>query len=215
MKRQAFAYEIDYGKMGQFRTLLGQQWPGIKAFLDRNHIRNFSLHSCAGLVFGYCECGDEAELSGKERAVLADFCEQFSQVGHFLAEPGEGMRLMYHDFGILREDKELIRHRVFMTRLKPGCAEEYKRRHDGLIEKRGGVADPGPDSNFSIWSAGGYIFGYDEIDVTMEREATEEEQAATLAWETAQLGIMDWITNDVDAMTGQHHPACVRLAWHA
>ena len=26
--------------------------------------------------------------------------------------------------------------------------------------------------------------------------------------------IMDWITNDVDWLTGQHHPASVRLAWH-
>ena len=60
---------------------------------------------------------------------------------------------------------------------------------------------PGPDSNFSIWSAGGYIFGYDEIDITMEVEETPEAREATIAWETRQLGIMDWITNDVDWMT--------------
>ena len=36
------------------------------------------------------------------------------------------MRLMYHNFGVVRENKELIRHRMFMTKLKPGCEEEYK-----------------------------------------------------------------------------------------
>lgn len=102
-----------------------------------------------------------------------------------------------------------------MTKLKPGCEEEYKRRHDGLIEKRGDMVNPGPDSNFSIWSAGGYIFGYDEIDTTMEIESTEADRKSTIEWETRQLEIMDWITNDVDWMTGEHHAASVRLAWHA
>ena len=72
----------------------------------------------------------------------------------------------------------------------------------------------GPDSNFSIWSAGGYIFGYDEIDTTMETEPTEADKKFTVEWETRQLEIMDWITNDVDWMTGEHHAASVRLAWH-
>ena len=54
------------------------------------------------------------------------------------------------------------------TRLKPGTQEEYKRRHDALVEQRGNTVNPGPDSNFSIWNAGDYIFGYDEIDITME-----------------------------------------------
>ena len=40
---------------------------------------------------------------------------------------------MYHNFGIVRKNKELIRHRVFMTRLKDGCEEEYKARHDRLV----------------------------------------------------------------------------------
>ena len=48
----------------------------------------------------------------------------------------------------------------------------------------------------------------------MEVEETEEAHAATVAWESKQLEIMDWITNDVDWLTGQHHPASVRLAWH-
>ena len=82
------------------------------------------------------------------------------------------------------------------------------------MEARGKKVTPGPDSNFSIWYAGGYIFGYDEIDTTMEVEETAQAHAATVAWESKQLEIMDWITNDVDWLTGQWHPASVRLAWH-
>jgi L-rhamnose mutarotase len=132
----------------------------------------------------------------------------------WISTPGEEMRLMYHDYGIVRESKELIRHRMFMTKLKPGCEEEYKRRHDGLVAARGDKVTEGPDSNFTIWSAGGYIFGYNEIDTTMETEETEAERESTIQWETRQLEIMDWITNDVDWMTGEHHSASVRLGWH-
>ena len=69
-------------------------------------------------------------------------------------------------------------------------------------------------TEISIWNAGGYIFGYDEIDTTMEIDETPQDREATVAWETRQLGIMDWITNDVDWMTGEWHPASRRLAWH-
>ena len=49
----------------------------------------------------------------------------------------------------------------------------------------------------------------------MEVEETEADRANTIAWETRQLEIMDWITNDVDWMTGEHHSSSRRLAWHA
>ena len=102
-----------------------------------------------------------------------------------------------------------------MTKLKDGCEEEYKARHDGLIAQERGYCGIRVRTAISgIWSAGGYIFGYDEIDTTMERDETPEEHEATVAWETRQLGIMDWITNDVDWMTGECHSASRRLAWH-
>ncbi len=112
------------------------------------------------------------------------------------------MRLMYLDSGIIRESKELIRHRVFMTKLMLGMQEEYKRRHDELAASRGGPVNPGPDNNFSIWNAGEYIFGYDEIDVTMEAEGTEASRDAVIRWETQMLEIMRWLTDDVDWLTG-------------
>ncbi|MBR1560701.1 MAG: hypothetical protein IJ646_10730, partial [Clostridia bacterium] len=89
--------------------------------------------------------------------------------------------------------------------LKPGCEEEYKRRHDALVEARGGRVSEGPDSNFTIWYGAGYIFGYDEKVRSFDHEPTEEEKAADIAWETRQMEIMDWLTDDVDWITGQKH----------
>lgn len=215
MERHGFAMEVKKGQMDEYRKRLGEIWPQLTDFLDRNGIGNFSIWNADSLIFGYYENADGAVLSEEEIAVRDNLVSKMEDTFTWISTPGQDMRLMYHNFGVVRENKELIRHRMFMTKLKPGCEEEYKHRHDGLIEQRGDTVDPGPDSNFSIWSAGGYIFGYDEIDTTMEKEETEEARKTTIAWETRQLEIMDWITNDVDWMTGEHHCASVCLAWHA
>ena len=120
------------------------------------------------------------------------------------------MREMYQDYGIVRNDKSMIRHRVFMTHLLNSETEEYKRRHDALVEARTEV-DPGPDSNFTIWNYGDYIFGYDEIDTSMEHEMTGEEKKDTIAWETKMLEIMEWITDDVDWITDMHHSHVLKV----
>ncbi len=215
MERYSFAMEVKKGRMNLYRKKLGEIWQELTAFLDENNIRNFSIWNCNSLIFGYCETEGKKDLYAKAQEQIGELIAQMEDTFTWISTPGENMRLMYECFGIVRENKELIRHRMFMTKLKPGCEEEYKARHDALIEARGGVPEPGPDSNFSIWSAGGYIFGYDEIDTTMETEETPEAHMATVAWETRQLEIMDWITNDVDWLTNTHHPASVRLAWHA
>lgn len=215
MKRHTFAMEIKKGQMNLYRQKLGELWPDLVNFLEENHIQNFSIWNCTSLIFGYCETDDENELSADAAKQIDALTARIEDTFTWISTPGKNMRLMYHNFGVVRENKELIRHRMFMTKLKPGCEEEYKARHDALIEKRGDTPDPGPDSNFSIWSAGGYIFGYDEIDTTMETEETPQAHEETVAWETRQLEIMDWITNDVDWLTNSWHPASVRLAWHA
>lgn len=215
MERHGFAMEVKKGQMNEYRKRLGEIWQELTSFLDRNGIQNFSIWNADSLIFGYYENADGAVLSGEETIIRDVLVNKMEDTFTWISTPGQDMRLMYHNFGVVRENKELIRHRMFMTKLKPGCEEEYKARHDGLIEQRGDTVDPGPDSNFSIWSAGGYIFGYDEIDTTMEKEETEEDRKTTIAWETRQLEIMDWITNDVDWMTGEHHCASVRIAWHA
>lgn len=214
MERHGFAMEIKAGRMNDYRRKLGEIWEELTEYLDRNKVKNFSIWNTDNMIFGYYETADGAVISEDEVALREALIMKMEDTFTWISTPGQEMRLMYHDFGIARESKELIRHRMFMTRLKPGCEEEYKRRHDALIEKRGDIINPGPDSNFSIWSAGGYIFGYYEIDTTMEVEETEADRQAAIAWETKQLEIMDWITNDVDWMTGEHHSASRRLAWH-
>lgn len=214
MERHAFAMKVKDGQMNTYRRKLGEIWLELTGFLDRNQIKNFSIWNADQLIFGYYEKADGAVLNAEEKSVKDRLTGKIQDTFQWISTPGEDMRLMYHNFGVVRENKELIRHRMFMTKLKDGCEEEYKARHDELIAQRGDTVDPGPDSNFSIWSAGGYIFGYDEIDTTMERDETPEEHEATVAWETRQLGIMDWITNDVDWMTGECHSASRRLAWH-
>lgn len=214
MERHAFAMKVKEGRMNDYRKKLGEIWQELTALLDRNQIRNFSIWNAEDLIFGYYENEEGMSLSSEDQKVKEELTARISDTFDWISTPGKDMRLMYHNFGVVRKSKELIRHRMFMTKLKPGCEEEYKARHDVLVAERGDTVDPGPDSNFSIWSAGGYIFGYDEIDTTMEVEETPEARENTIAWETRQLGIMDWITNDVDWMTGEHHVSSVRLAWH-
>ncbi len=214
MKRHAFAFKVAEEKKGEFRRQLGICWPQITVFLDAKGLKNFSLWSAADFGFGYYESADDIIYTAEEKETAAKIIDSFEGLVEWISRPGSEMRLMYHNFGIVRENKELIRHRVFMTKLKPDCAEEYKRRHDALVEARGDVPDPGPDSNFSIWSDGNYIFGYDEIDTSMETDETPEAHENTVAWETRQLGIMDWITNDCDWLTGEIHADVVRLAYH-
>ena len=214
MKRHTFAMEINQGKSAQFRSNLGKIWPELVIFLDEHGMTNFSIWGVENIAFGYYETDEDIVFTVEDRNKIATWEQLYTDAYRWISTPFENMRLMYHDFGIVRESKELIRHRVFITKLVPGTEEEYKRRHDALVEARGDKITEGPDSNFSIWYGGGYIFGYNEIDTTMEHEMTEEERESTIQWEMKMLEIMSWITNDVDWITGECHETIKRLAWH-
>ena len=214
MERHTFAMEIKEQQVGDYRKRLGMIWQELTGFLDQNQISNFSIWSCGRLVFGYCETEEKSSLWQEQQKKIQALVKKMGDSFSWISVPGKPMRLMYENIGSVRKNKELIRHRVFMTKLKSGCEEIYKARHDALMVEKNGKMEPGPDSNFTIWSAGGYIFGYDEIDTPMEKEETDEEKQASAAWERRQLEIMEWITNDVDGLTGEHHPPCVRLGWH-
>lgn len=214
MKRHTFAMEIGLGKMGIFRRGLGEIWHELTAFLDERGMTNFSIWNVENIIFGYYETKEEFVFSNLDKEKVALWEEKYNASYTWISTPYEPMRLMYHDFGIVRESKELIRHSVFVTKLKPGMGEKYKARHDALTEARGDKVTQGPDSNFSIWNAGDYIFGYDEIDITMEHEKTEEEREKSILWERGMLEIMDWLTNDVDWITGECHESIRRLCWH-
>lgn len=214
MERHAFAAKINEGKFQDFRSGIGRVWNELTRFLDDLEAYNFSLWNVDSLVFGYYEQGVMSPSVKERMEELKQILQPLEGTAEWISAPDQEMRLMYHDFGIVRPNKELIRHRVFATHLKGDQQEEYKRRHDGLVEARGGKTDPGPDSNFSIWNAGQYIFGYDEIDVTMEKEETEADRKATIDWETKMLEIMEWYTDDVDWITDQHHHHMVRIGYH-
>lgn len=214
MKRHTFAMEIKHDKMVDFRRNLGQIWAELTAFLDARKITNFSIWNVQHIIFGYYETDDDIVFTESDKKQVMMWEKQYGDSYTWISTPFEDMRLMYHDFGIVRESKELIRHRVFVTKLVHGMEEEYKKRHDTLVNARGNVVNPGPDSNFSIWYAGGYIFGYNEIDTTMEHEMTDEERANTIQWEKWMLEIMSWLTNDVDWITGEWHESVKRLGWH-
>ena len=211
MKRNPFVLRFKDGKKEEGLAVIGGFWNECKGALKRTGIENFSIWSIEDFLFCYGEFPDEVKLSPADqagfeawRAALAPVCDVFAAQGT--------LPLMYHDIGIVRADKSLIRHRVFATKLKEGCAAEYKRRHDGLIEKRGDKITEGPESNFTIWNANGYIFGYCELVKSFDHEMTEEEKASTIAWETRQLEIMDWLTDDVDWITGQKHDSIKLVA---
>ena len=203
MKVTAFVIRMDGDRaaaIAAVKALEGQ----FRAACEAAQVLNFSVWHMEQYLFGYGEslsedmsCFDGIFARLPEGAVLVN-------------APGT-MRQMYHDIGIVREDKSLIRHRVFATKLKPGCEEEYKRRHDVLIESRGGIVKDHAESNFTIWYGDGHIFGYCELVKEFDHEPTPEEHASTVAWETRLLEIMDWLTDDMNWLTGENHPPVERV----
>ena len=168
MQRLPFVMKIAPGRRAEVIAALRGSWGEIDAALRRAGVENFSVWSIQDFLFCYGEYPDgvcpPAACGERWAAATAD-CEMF-------AAPGT-LPLMYHDIGVVRKDKSLIRHRVFATKLKDGCAAEYKRRHDALVEARGDKVSQGPESNFTIWNANGYIFGYCELVKSFDHEMTE------------------------------------------
>ena len=211
MKRLPFVLKFRPGcrEMG-LKTLTGL-WNEVKCTLTEDGVSNLSVWNIGDFLFCYGEYPDQLSPTDADHSAAGAWENALSPFMTVFAAQGT-LPLMYHDIGVVRQDKSLIRHRVFATKLKDGCTEEYKRRHDALIAKRGDTVSEGPESNFTIWNANGYIFGYCELVKSFDHEMTEEEKAATIAWETRQLEIMDWLTDDVDWITGEHHDKMILVA---
>ena len=209
MYRHSFAFKIEDGRVGTVLTEIGRAFQSIKKAAIKNEADNFSLWRCDSFFFGYYETNDDRKdpVTGE---LMKSVMQVIEEEAEWTSDFSKDMREMYQDYGIVRKDKSMIRHRVFMTHLLNSETEEYKRRHDALVEARTEV-DPGPDSNFTIWNYGDYIFGYDEIDTSMEHEMTGEEKKDTIAWETKMLEIMEWITDDVDWITDMHHSHVLKV----
>lgn len=203
MQRLPFVVKLKPGQKAAGIDALQTIWSDIKAVLDAQGADNVSVWGIEDFLFCYGEYPDNICVPAAAKTAWENALMPYMEL---FAAPGT-LPMMYHDIGIVRKDKSLIRHRVFSTKLKEGCAAEYKRRHDALVEARGDQVKEGPESNFTIWNANGYIFGYCELVKAFDHEMTEEEKASSIAWETRQLEIMDWLTDDVDWITGEKHDA--------
>lgn len=106
MNRYTFAVQINKAAQNDFRSGLSRIWAQLVRVLEGQQLRNFSLWQASDLVFGYYEA--EAEPNHED---LESVLENLSACFEWLAKPGNNMRLMYHDFGVVRKDKSLIRHR--------------------------------------------------------------------------------------------------------
>lgn len=203
MKRESCMLKVNPGLLPEIEREIGYREAGLQAALVRLGAKNASAWTVAGYIYIYAEFEDDNEKGLKDFMFGVEY--DLLTVCSYVAKPG-AMRLMYHDLGIVRQDKKQIRRRVFATHLKPGCAEEYYSRHKKLIDARGDEIKDGAESNFTIWCAKDeFIFGYCELVKAFDHEMTEEEKASTIEWETRQLGIMDWFTDDVDWITGEKH----------
>ena len=188
---------------------LGALLPDCVSRLKAAGARNFSLWRAENLIFGYFETADLASLRAAG-AVVREFAAQLDDAAELLASPGN-MRRMYTALGQPRPDKSKLGHRVFMTRLKPGMAEEYRERHAAIETDD---APEGPINNFTIWNCGDYICGYAELDEGFVIDRSAEGMEKDRPWETAMLEVMDWLTDDVNSLFGfTHEPVSCLYRW--
>ena len=124
MLRHAFALEVKEGRTADFRGNLGKIWTELTAFLDTKKMVNFSMWNVERMVFGYYESEDDFTFTAEDIEKVKAWEASYGASYTWISIPFEEMRLMYHDFGIVRTSKELIRHRVFITKLVPGSEEE-------------------------------------------------------------------------------------------
>lgn len=208
--RQTWLAQINPGQDAAFEAHFHALPPAMIQALRGYGVKNASVWRVGDLAFGYWEVPagrpSLAQMGGK---ALETWAASLDQLVHTIAYPGQ-MRLMYQNLGLVYRDKNAIRHRVFATRLKPGCAEEYRRRHAALEDKIL-LNQKGKESNFTIWNKDEYIFGYCEMVKELDYPPTPAQQAASIAWEKKQLEIMDWLTDDADAITGQSHGKAIRI----
>jgi L-rhamnose mutarotase len=206
MERAAFLFKTTDSRRAEALSKLKTLLPDTAAQLKDAGADNFSLWRAENLIFGYYETPDMATLRAAG-AVIRTLASQLEETADLLASPGN-MRRMYTALGHPRTDKQGLGHRVFMTRLKPGMAEEYRARHAAIETDD---APEGPINNFTIWNCGDYICGYAELDPGFTIDRSAEGMEKDRPWETAMLEVMDWLTDDVNSLFGFQHEPVSRL----
>lgn len=201
MERLAFLVKVFPDKVEEVTQAMKARMPAVAKDAIAAGASNLSVWRAEDIIFGYYE----ADIKSNAGNIIRSFIDEgFDDSAFLIASPGN-MRLMYSAIGSPREDKKSLRHRVFVTRLKPGCTEEYKLRHDNLAAKQSEEPIEGPINNFTIWNAGDYICGYNEIDPDYIEVNDPESEKLNVEWEIRMLEIMDWITDDVDHISGEKH----------
>ena len=194
---------------------LAEALPLMKKLVEENQGTDFSLWQAQDLIFGYFET-DCTDLPNPAGSALRSFIESgLPEVVTVISMCN--MRLMYSSVNRPLADKtKVAAHRVFMARIKPGCSEEYLKRHHGLELIAQGQADTGavdpaslPSSNMTIWNGGDYICGYNEMEELPA--ADDPNSGGNEAWELNMLKIMDWLTDDADRFSGLRHEPVKRL----
>ena len=123
MQRLPFVLKFKPGMKEEGIQALKGVWGDVKTALDRMGADNFSVWGIQDFLFCYGEYPDSIEATVSEKAAQAAWEGALSPYLDMFAAQGT-LPLMYHDIGIVREDKSLIRHRVFSTKLKEGCAAD-------------------------------------------------------------------------------------------
>lgn len=113
MQRHTFALQIKTGEIRKFRSTLGAVWPEVKEIFDTYDLRNFSLWSIDYIIFGYYESNDDFEMNEEFLAEVTALDQRFEGCYDWLSEPGKPMRLMYHAYGGVQEEKELVYKKDF------------------------------------------------------------------------------------------------------
>ena len=212
MERKTFLLKLlKNADMGKLTAAL----PEMKRLAEENGGYDFSVWQAEDMIFGYFETDCAAFPNPAGTALRAFFEEALTDTVSIISVCN--MRLMYSAINRPLADKSRVKaHRVFMARMKPGCSEEYIKRHHGLeLIAQGqidtGAADPAamPSSNMTIWNGGDYICGYNEMKEVPA--ADDPNSGGNEAWELNMLKIMDWITDDADRFSGIHHEPVKRL----
>ena len=189
--------------------------PEMKRIVEEHGGYDFSVWRADNMIFGYFETENTAVPNPAGVGLCHLFETQLADTVSIISVCN--MRLMYSAINRPIQDKSKIgAYRVFMAKLKPGCADEYLKRHHGLeLIARGqnaiGDADPEkmPSSNMTIWCSGDYICGYNEMEEPLSPDDTNA--GGNVEWEMNMLKIIDWITDDGDRFSGLHHEPAVRL----
>ena len=200
MERAAFLFKTTDSRRREALSRIRELLPEAAYSMKEAGARNFSLWQAENLIFGYFEADSMAAVR-RAGELVREGGEILGDTAWLISSPGN-MRRMYTALGNPRECKKGLGHRVFMTRLKPGMAEEYRARHAAIETDD---APEGPINNFTIWNGGDYICGYAELDRGFVIDRSAEGMEKDRPWETSMLEIMDWLTDDVDSLFGFHH----------